>query len=167
MESMLDSRQLAELYRLHGRFLHRYLMGQTFGDTHLAEDIMQETFLRAWRKPELGLRPSECRPWLVTVARNLVVDRLRSRRCRPQEASDAALPLIPVQHCQEERVIMSLTVSEAVAKLTPNRREVVVHMYFHGRSPDEIASVLGIPVGTVKSRAHAALTALRSQLVAA
>ncbi|TWP50616.1 sigma-70 family RNA polymerase sigma factor [Lentzea tibetensis] len=165
--SSLDGPQLAELYDRHGRFLLRYLMTLTFGDAHLAEDIMQETFLRAWRKADLSSQLDTCRPWLVTVARNIVVDRLRHRRCRPQEASDAALPFIPSPHCEAERVVTSLTVNEAVAKLTPNRRAVVVHMYFHGRSPDETASVLGIPVGTVKSRVNSALRALRSQLVAA
>lgn len=165
--SSLDGTQVADLYRMHGRFLHRYLMKLTYGDTHLVEDIIQETFLRAWRKPELAEEPESSRPWLATVARNLVVDRLRRRRCRPPEASDAALPFIPLPNCEMERVVTSLTLNAAVAKLTPNRRAVVVHLYFHGRSPDETASVLGIPVGTVKSRANSALRALRSQLVAA
>lgn len=157
----LDGGQLAELYHRHGRFLQQYLLGLTFGDTQEAEDILQETFLRAWHKPELADHTDTCRPWLVTVARNLVIDRVRRRRCRPQETSDTALLQIPLPHCEMERIVTLLTIGEAVAKLSPNRRAVVVQMYFHGRSPEETAALLGIPVGTVKSRASAALEALR------
>lgn len=162
----LDGDQLADLYRRHGQFLQRYLLALTFGDTHEAEDILQETFLRAWRNLELADHTDTCRAWLVTVARNLVIDRLRRRRCRPQEASDAALLQMPLPHCETERLVTLLTISEAVASLSPNRRAVVVHMYLHGRSPEETADLLGIPVGTVKSRASSALHALRIRLAA-
>ena len=162
----LDDRVLADLYRLHGRSVHKYLRTLTNGDLQLAEDILQETFLRAWRTPRLAHRPEAARPWLVTVARNLVVDRVRHRKRRPQEAGDSALTHIPAARCEISRVVDSITLAEAMAKLTPNRREVVVHMYLHGRSPHEVSAVLGIPVGTVKSRAHSALRALRSHLAA-
>ncbi|MET9634122.1 sigma-70 family RNA polymerase sigma factor [Lentzea sp. NPDC006480] len=159
----LEADVLAELYRLHGHFLKNYLRHLTT-DAHVAEDILQETFLRAWKTPRLVDKPETCRPWLVTVARNLVVDRIRYRTRRPRETGDAALPHIAQPHCEMERVVTSLTLGEAMAKLTPNRREVVVHMYLHDRSPDEIADFLGIPVGTVKSRANSALRALRSHI---
>lgn len=160
----LDSRVLSEIYRLHSSSVHKYLRTLTNGDAHLAEDILQETFLRAWRTPRLADRPDAARPWLVTVARNLVVDRVRRRNRRPRESGDAALAHIPIARCEITRVIDSITLANAMAKLTPNRREVVVHMYLHGRSPDEISAVLGIPVGTVKSRVHSALRSLRSHL---
>lgn len=160
----MASRDLAEIYRLHGRSVHVYLRTLTNGDAHLAEDILQETFLRAWRTPRLAHQPESARPWLVTVARNLVVDRVRHRNRRPQEAGDAALAHLAAARCEISRVVDSITLAAAMAKLTPNRREVVVQMYLHGRSPDEVSAVLGIPVGTVKSRVHSALRALRSHL---
>lgn len=75
----------------------------------------------------------------------------------PREAGDAALAHLPAARCEISRVVDSITLAEAMARLTPARREVVVHMYLHGRSPDEVSAVLGIPVGTVKSRIHSAL----------
>ncbi len=160
----MDSRVLAEIYRLHGCSVHKYLRTLTNGDAGLAEDILQETFLRAWRTPRLAHRPEAARPWLVTVARNIVIDRVRHRGRRPREAGDAALAHLPAARCEISRVVDSITLADAMAKLTPNRREVVVHMYLHGRSPDEVSAVLGIPVGTVKSRVHSALRSLRSHL---
>ncbi|MGW6933466.1 sigma-70 family RNA polymerase sigma factor [Lentzea sp. NPDC054927] len=160
----LDSRVLADIYRMHGRSVHKYVRTLTNGDAQLAEDILQETFLRAWRTPRLARRPEAARPWLVTVARNLVVDRVRYRNRRPKEAGDGALAHIPAVRCEISRVVDSITLAEAMAKLTPGRREVVVHMYLHGRSPDEVSAVMGIPVGTVKSRIHSALRSLRSHL---
>jgi RNA polymerase sigma-70 factor (ECF subfamily) len=161
----LDEQQIERLYRRHGHAIFRYLLSLTFGDKHLAEDILQETFLRAWRTPDLvGDRSETCRNWLVTVARNLVIDRLRHRRRRPAETGGAALPQVAAPHCDMERVVTSMTVQNALAKLTPARREILVHLYLHERSLNEIAETLGIPVGTVKSRAHYALRALRDHL---
>src|SRR5687768_17345167 len=104
----LDGRVLADLYRLHGRSVHKYVRTLTNGDAHLAEDILQETFLRAWRTPRLADRPEAARPWLVTVARNLVVDRVRHRNRRPQEVGDAALPHIPAARCEISRAVDSI-----------------------------------------------------------
>jgi RNA polymerase sigma-70 factor (ECF subfamily) len=160
----LDSRMLADLYRMHGASVHKYLRSLTNGDAHLAEDILQETFLRAWRTPRLAHRPEAARPWLATVARNLVVDRVRQRNRRPREAGEAALAHLPTARCEISRVVDSITLADAMARLTPGRREVVVQMYLHGRSSEEISAALGIPVGTVKSRAHSALRSLRVQL---
>ncbi|MET8757970.1 sigma-70 family RNA polymerase sigma factor [Lentzea sp. NPDC004782] len=140
----LDSRVLADIYRMHGRSVHKYLRTLTNGDAHLAEDILQETFLRAWRTPRLAHCPEAARPWLVTVARNLVVDRVRLRNRRPQEAGEAALAHLPTARCEISRVVDSITLADAMARLTPSRREVVVQMYLHGRSSEEVSAALGI-----------------------
>lgn len=161
----LDDRQLADLYCRHGSALYRYLLGRTFGDAHLAEDILQETFLRAWRAPNVVAGQRDiCRAWLVTVARNIVIDRLRNRACRPQETTDSALPTVPAQNCEMERVVTALTVHQAMATLTPMRREILVQLYLKDRPLKQVADALGIPIGTVKSRANAALRALRATL---
>src|SRR5687768_15416755 len=101
----MDGRALADIYRMHGRSVHKYLRTLTNGDAQLAEDLLQETFLRAWRTPRLAHRPEAARPWLVTVARNLVIDRVRHRNRRPLEAGDAALAHLPTARCEISRVV--------------------------------------------------------------
>jgi RNA polymerase sigma-70 factor (ECF subfamily) len=161
----LTEGQLEELYRRHGRVIYRYVLGCTFADTHLAEDIVQETFLRAWRTPKVINESDEsCRGWLFVVARNIVIDRLRARACRPPETCADALLQIPGHHCEIERVVTSLTLQKALAVLPPWRREVLVQLYLQDRSLKQVAESLGVPIGTVKSRAHAALRALRAEL---
>ena len=160
----LDDDTVAELYRLHGRFLHRFLLKRSNGDVHFADDILQETFFRAWKTPRLARDPHLARPWLVTVARHIIVDRYRKRLRRPIELGDVDLSQVAEDDGADERLVTNLTLADAVAKLPKNRREVVVHMYVHGRSCAETSGLLGIPEGTVKSRAHYALRDLRSQL---
>ncbi|WP_370950010.1 sigma-70 family RNA polymerase sigma factor [Amycolatopsis sp. cg5] len=107
---------------------------------------------------------TSCRSWLIIVARNVSIDRLRKRGRRPQETGDGALPQIPAPHCEMDRVVTAMTLHDAMAKLTPMRREILIHMYLHDLSHRDVAERLGIPIGTVKSRAHSALRALRDEL---
>ncbi len=161
----LTDAQMEELYTRHRRSVSRYVHTMTFNDPHLAEDVVQETFLRAWRTPQLmDGRSQSARGWLITVARNIVIDRLRQRRRRPQESGDEALSLVAQPTCAIERVVTSMTVRDALSKLTPMRRHILVEVYYRERSLAEVADSLGIPVGTVKSRAHYALRALRRHL---
>jgi RNA polymerase sigma-70 factor (ECF subfamily) len=158
----LRHEQIEALYARHGRPLLRYVASLTFGDQHLAEDIVQETFLRAWRTPALVTGATgSCHRWLTTVARNTLIDRLRHRARRPQEAGGETLPLIPDPTCDIDRVVTSLTVRRALSKLAPAQRHILVELYFGQRSLNEVATRLGIPTGTVKSRAHYAVRALR------
>jgi RNA polymerase sigma-70 factor, ECF subfamily len=158
-------RQLEEFCRRHGSALHRYVRRLVYGDGYLAEDIVQETFIRAWRQPEVvaGERGSE-HAWLHTVARNLVIDRIRACGSRPRETSDAALPPVADPVCPIDRLVTSLALREALTRLTATQREILVEVYYRDRSPQEIAAALGIPVGTVKSRLHYAVRALRAEL---
>jgi RNA polymerase sigma-70 factor (ECF subfamily) len=160
-----EDRHLEEFCRRHGSALHRYVRGLVYGDGYLAEDIVQETFIRAWRQPEVvaGGRGSG-HAWLHTVARNLVIDRMRARASRPPETGDAMLPSVPEPVCPIDRLVSSLAVREALTRLTAAQREILVELYYRDRSLQEIAAALGIPVGTVKSRAHYALRALRAEL---
>src|SRR5262249_62225682 len=120
------------------------------------------------RPPELVADGRDSRrAWLYTVARNLIIDRSRSRGCRPPETDDAVLPSIPDPTCAIDRVLTSLALREALTRLTAAQREVLVELYYRDRSPNEIAAALGIPVGTVKSRAHSAVRALRAELTGA
>lgn len=164
MSTTLDGEMVAELYRLHGSFLLNFLLKRTNGDMHLAEDIVQDTFFRAWRTPRLARNPQHARPWLITVARNIIIDRYRKLSRRPVEVADVDLSQVAQGGRTDDRLVTTLTLADAVAKLPKNRRDVVVHMYVHGHSTTETSGLLGIPEGTVKSRAHYALRDLRSQM---
>ncbi|GAA1421990.1 sigma-70 family RNA polymerase sigma factor [Streptomyces thermospinosisporus] len=158
--------ELAALQREHGRPLFALLLRLCDGDRQRAEDLVQETLLRAWQHPE-ALRADafdSVRPWLLTVARRLAIDARRARQARPAEVGDAVLENARVISDHAERAAATLDVREAVKTLTPEHREVLVLVYFQGASVAEAAKTLGIPPGTVKSRAYYALRALRRVL---
>jgi RNA polymerase sigma-70 factor, ECF subfamily len=154
-----DESLVHELYAEHAAALLRYVRRLTDGDQQRAEDIVQETLFRAWLHPE-AFAERTARPWLFTVARNLAGDAHRARRARPQEVGEGALELLPVPD-EADRVLESWAVADALATLRPEHRRVLVETYYLGRSVAEAAFVLGIPAGTVKSRAFYALRALK------
>ena len=148
------------LYQEHGNALLAYATRLT-GDRWAAEEVLQETLLRAWRhRDALDEQAGSIRGWLFTVARNIVTDRARSRAARPAEVSSEA-NAVPVVGDHAQRVVDSMVTIEALEQLNEEYRSVVVELYFHGRSVAEAAEVLGIPAGTVKSRSHRALRSLR------
>lgn len=138
------------------------------GDRQQAEDVVQETLLRAWRHPEaLSASRGSLRPWLCTVARNLVIDGARSRKARPPEigeqALDRALGTAPADD-EIARAVDAWEVAEALWSLRAEHRDVLRETYYLGRSVAEAARALGVPEGTVKSRTYYALRALRLAL---
>jgi RNA polymerase sigma-70 factor (ECF subfamily) len=157
------------LRAIHDRYrpdVHAFLVKLTPGDAGLAEDLVQETFLRAWRQAtaRADLDADTALPWLYTVARRLVVDHLRARRARPPETFMDDLSSVPVVHDPIGMAQAADTFRDAVRDLLPEHRDVLVRLYLHGRTPAQVAGRLGIPVGTVKSRSHYARRALRARL---
>jgi RNA polymerase sigma-70 factor, ECF subfamily len=156
---------LRALYEAHAPVLLGYALRLTGGDRVRAEDIVQETLIRAWRNLDRvdqdGDRP--VRPWLFTVAQHLAVDAHRARRARPTEVGDGALASLPGMD-QVEAVLDRVVVTDALHALSPEHRAVIVETYYLGRSVAEAARVLGIPPGTVKSRCYYALRALKLAL---
>ncbi len=156
----------AELLRVlhdeHAAALWRYTMWLC-GDRHLAEDIVQETLLRAWRRPKvLDQSENSARAWLFTVARNLVTDHHRSAKSRHEIGTES-----PPERWTDDGVDAMLDtwlIADAIASLSSDHRAVVVHAYYRGHSVGHIAAALEIPEGTVKSRLHYALRALRLAL---
>lgn len=160
-----EERELAELQREHAGPLFALLLRLCEGDRQRAEDLVQETFVRAWQHPEaLRADYESVRPWLFTVGRRLAIDARRARLARPAEVGDAVPEGARVCADHAERSAATLDVREAVKTLTPEHREVLLQVYFRGASVSEAAEALGIPPGTVKSRAYYALRALRRVL---
>jgi len=134
------------------------------GDPVRAEDVAQETLLRAWQSfPTLDQSRGSVRSWLFTVARNIVIDEWRSKRWQSERAvADVPDHGDPVD--LTDQLLQSWVVAEAVTQLSPEHRAVLLECYYRGRSVAEAARRLGVPEGTVKSRTHYALRALRLAL---
>ncbi len=155
---------LRALYDAHALALLGYALRLCDGDRARAEDLVQETLVRAWRHLDV-LDPSAApvRPWLFTVAQHLAIDAYRARRARPPEVGEAALAAVPGLD-ELEKTLDRIVVIDALGSLSPEHRAVIVETYYRGRTVAEAARGLGIPPGTVKSRCYYALRALKLAL---
>jgi RNA polymerase sigma-70 factor, ECF subfamily len=152
------------LYQRHRPQLHCYVVRLT-RDEQWAEDIVQATLVRAWRaRLQLNRGDAAIRSWLFTVAYRIFVDDYRSRSIRPVALMGEALVFPDPRGDEAERLAWSITLRDALSALSAPHREAIVQVYYLSRTVDEAASVLGISPGTVKSRLHYALRALRRQL---
>jgi RNA polymerase sigma-70 factor (ECF subfamily) len=148
------------LHDQHAAALTGYVRSLTGGDQAWTEDVVQETLIRAWRHPKvLDQSAGSARPWLFTVARRIVVDDWRSRQSRRETAS-AEPPDVPVED-GTDATVQAWMIGEALRRLSEAHREVLVECFYRGRSVASAAAQLGIPPGTVKSRTHYALRALK------
>ena len=155
-----DADLIRALHDEHGAALWRYVLGLTRGDSARAEDVVQETYLRAWRNvKELDDATGTIRGWLFTVAHRIVIDDWRSRSGKP-ELTTAQPPEQSVSD-DTEHVLQAWMVATALNRLTPAHRRVLVECFYRGRTVTEVAALLGVPEGTIKSRTHYALRALR------
>jgi RNA polymerase sigma-70 factor, ECF subfamily len=149
------------LYSQHAAALLSFVLRLVGGDRQTAEDIVQETFLRAWRSAgRLDDTGPSVRPWLFTVARHIVIDQHRRRSARPAEVDAGILELVPAHDAIDER-LSSLAMSDAMSVLSAAHRQVIVELYYRGSKVNEAAESLGLAPGTVKSRAYYGLRALR------
>ncbi|MFH9727085.1 sigma-70 family RNA polymerase sigma factor [Streptomyces sp. NPDC017254] len=154
---------IRDIYEQYGPLLVRYAARLLDGDWHKAEDILQETAARAWKHARLlRARGEHVRPWLFTVARNLVIDHHRARRIRPMDLM--AVEDLDTSWDGTESTITSHAVLEALRELKDQHRTVICLMYYLECSVAQAAEHLGIPQGTVKSRAFYAVRALRNAL---
>lgn len=157
-----DDERLTALYDVHAGPIRRYVVHLT-GSSASADDVVQETLLRAWRTPRiLEQEVTTTRAWMFTVARHLVIDEARSAR-RRHEHPVAELPE-RASGDVTDRLFDAILIEDALAELSPEHRAVIVAAYYGGHTVAEIATELGIPGGTVKSRMHYGLRALRLAL---
>lgn len=150
------------LYDEHAAVLWRYALRLT-GDASQAEDVVQETLLRAWQHPEvIGDTERSARAWLFTVARNMIIDDRRSARSRNVVGSTDESGA-PEQSVPDEvnAALDRLLIAEAMANLSDEHRAVIERSYYRGWTTAQIAGDLGIAEDTVKSRLHYAVRALR------
>ena len=164
VDERVDELSMRDVYDAHGTALLRFATSLTH-DRQRAEDIVQETFLRLWRHPEVLRSPhASVRPWLFTVARRIVIDAVRAQALRPQEVDDTDLECRALDDDDFERLAVAQAFRQALAALSTAHRAVLLELYYRGSSVADAADRLGVPEGTVKSRSYYALRALRSHL---
>jgi len=160
-----EAAMMRVLYDEHAAALWRYVLRLT-GDAARAEDVVQETLLRAWRHPEVTYDADRsARAWLFTVARNLIIDERRSARWR-NETGTADVEAVADRAGPDEvdGALDRLLLSTAMRELSTDHRAVILRAYYQGHSVAQIADELQIAEGTVKSRLHYAVRALRLNL---
>jgi RNA polymerase sigma-70 factor (ECF subfamily) len=164
-----DDEGVRAAYRAHGGELLRFAT-QSLQDRGLAEEAVQETFVRAWRNRErFDPAIASLRTWLFAILRNVIIDLARARAVRPTVAEaegpgnrGRADQRDPVD--ATDSVITSWQLAEALARLSDEHRVAIVETHYRGRPYGELAAELGIPVGTLRSRVFYGLRALRVTL---
>ena len=167
-----DAGAMRELYDRYGRLVYSLIL-RMVRNSGVAEDLVQETFLRVWNRmqafdPERGALG----PWVLAVARNRAIDYLRSV---DGKMSAGALDLEHLEHpgrfCDFEDRALSLDrarrIKDAFEKLTPHQKTVVELAYYEGLSQTEMAERMQQPLGTIKTWVRSALKVLREQLAEA
>src|SRR5437867_1210381 len=167
-----DASAVGELYDRHSRVLHG-LIWRILRDTNEAEEVLQDVFVRVWKRADtydavLGTPLA----WLVRIARNRAIDRLRARRARPIDtADDEMLATIRTDEAtapSPERLARTSeqgrAVRAALDRLVPEQRVLIEHAFFLGFTQSELAERFGLPLGTVKTRVRAGMLAMREHL---
>ncbi len=167
-----DERAIAELYDRHSRLVFSVIRRMLRSQSD-AEDVLQETFVRVWSRadtydPSLGSPAT----WLTRIGRNRAVDRLRAQRVRaavdgaPPDRKDAGEIRIGAAAVSDRPDVRteSAALRGAVARLPENQRVLIEAAYFEGYTHQELAERLALPLGTVKTRIRAGLSALRTYL---
>ena len=155
---------LRAAYAAHGGELYGFAV-RSLGDRLLAEDAVQETFLRAWRAADrFDDSLSSLRTWLFAICRNVVIDLVRTRSARPGQAALDAAEGAASPTTEVDRALLSWQVEEALRRIGEDHRRVLIEVYYRGRPYAEVAGELRVPTGTVKSRVYYGLRALRLAL---
>ena len=159
-----DARAFAALYDRHSRAAYG-LAYRLMNERQAAEDLTQDAFLKVWRSAG-GYRPGRgsVRTWIFSIVHNRGIDQLRSlaSRRRTQDRVERSAPRSQPSEAFAEawRGYLSERVVGALGALPPEQREVITLAHLHGRTHEEIARRLGLPMGTVKGRMRLGLKKL-------
>jgi RNA polymerase sigma-70 factor (ECF subfamily) len=155
--------KVSQLYRENSAVVLRYVT-KLLRDRYLAEDVVQETMLRAWRHcDELSTEQGSVRNWLIRVAHNIAIDKIRMRRSRPTEVAEDAMP-DGILEDHADAVVTAVHLERILSQLSSGHRDVLEQVYLNGYTVRGAAKRLGIPEGTAFSRSHHALRILRQEL---
>lgn len=164
-----DEQALAQLYDRYGRLLYT-IARRVVGDDALAEEVVQDVFLRFWRGAEqYQAERGRIAVWLMAMARNRAIDILRSRHHQNRQRENATLAdsehLTPLHQAPpgDERFLQE-AIQAAFATLSESQRQAIELAYYEGMSQSEIATQLNTPLGTVKSRIRDGIMRLRQAL---
>jgi RNA polymerase sigma-70 factor, ECF subfamily len=166
-----DEAAFTRLYEDHQPGVHAFLLART-SDAEVARDLLQETFLRAWRRCDelAALEPGRQRGWLYTVARNLVIDRYRSegsRRSAIVDAEGEARRVASLQVDAEDAVTRRddlAVLEEAIGELPEDERTILTMVAVGEMTSQQVGEALDLPPGTVRYRLHRARTRLADRL---
>jgi len=169
-----DDAALAELYDRHSRLAYAVIR-RILQNPSDAEEVLQETFVRVWSRAETyDARLGSPAAWVVRIARNRAIDRLRSRQARadvnapvPAHDDDDAVPELPTHDTPESALhstYAARAVRGAVAALPAAQRMLIEAAFFEGYTHQELSTRFGVPLGTVKTRIRNGLVSLRVRL---
>ena len=158
VDPVQDFRSVVEA---HESAVHAYVRRRVH-DPGRAEDVTQEVFLRAWRFADrFDPQRADLRGWLLGIAHNLVIDGYRADAARPRTAGgEELLAALPAAD-ELEAAVAAWMMADALRRLTPAHRDVLLCLYYRRWSLADTATHLGVALGTVKSRSTYALRALR------
>ena len=155
-----DDAVITALYQKYRAPLLVFVLRLTGGDRQQAEDVVQETMVRAWREAGgLDLSGPSLMPWLAAVARRIVIDEHRRKRARPAETGEGTVGDLPVDD-DTAATVLRVAVADALRQLTSSHRQILCETFLRDRTVNQAAEALGIPVGTAKSRVYYALRML-------
>ncbi len=154
---------LRDAWDTHAGELYGYAV-RALGDSAAADEVVQETFLRAWRAADRYDPSRPLRPWLFTILRNLVIDEARARKVRPVPLPGSDADLSEDGDALLDRALDGWLVDEALRRIRPEHAVVLLETYVKGRNYAAVSADLGIPEGTARSRAFYGLRALRVAL---
>lgn len=142
--------------------LRRYARGLT-ADRERADDLVQDTLERAWGRFSLWQRRGEVRAWMFGIMHNLFIDRVRSQRSRSEQDAGDELAETPDRATQSDRLEVR-DLDRVLQRLPPEQREVLLLVGVEEMSYQEVARVVGVPLGTVMSRLSRARERLRAEM---
>jgi RNA polymerase sigma-70 factor (ECF subfamily) len=153
---------LAVLYDRHGRLAYTLAL-RVVRDRHLAEDVVQEAFVAVWQTAgRFRVERGSARTWILTLVHRRAVDRVRREQRHHDRVVDATWA--PQPTTQPDASIEQVHVRKALMRLSPGERRVIALAHYEGLTQAEVATALGLPLGTVKSRTARALARLASVL---